>query len=136
MIEINYWAVLAAGAAGMVVGAIWYGPLFGRLWMGLSGMNQEKISQMKGRGMAKAYTSAFIMVLVMAFVLAQFIQVFEAEDASGAFQLTFWIWLGFLVPLLLSPVIWQDKRLKLFVLDSAHYLIAVYVMALVLTLWK
>ena len=136
MIEVNYWAVLAAGVAGTVVGAIWYGPLFGRLWMRLAGMSQEKISQMKGRGMGRAYTPSFIMVLVMAFVLAQFIQVFEVVDASGAFELTFWIWLGFLVPLLLSPVIWQDKRLKLFVLDSAHYLLAVYVMALVLTLWK
>ena len=34
MLEVNYLAVLIAGIVPMIVGAIWYGPLFGKRWLG------------------------------------------------------------------------------------------------------
>jgi hypothetical protein len=40
---INFLAVLAATVAGMAVGFIWYGPLFGKLWMKESGLKAEDI---------------------------------------------------------------------------------------------
>src|SRR6266498_2968533 len=29
----NYWAILVAVAATMVLGFLWYGPIFGKAWM-------------------------------------------------------------------------------------------------------
>ena len=37
MHEVNLLAVLAAGIVPMVVGALWYGPLFGKRWLELMG---------------------------------------------------------------------------------------------------
>src|SRR2546428_13702448 len=32
-IHLNYWAILVAVAATMVLGFLWYGPIFGKAWM-------------------------------------------------------------------------------------------------------
>jgi len=43
---LNYWAVLVAGLAYMILGAIWYSPLlFGNSWMRLIGKTKEQIAQ-------------------------------------------------------------------------------------------
>ncbi len=39
---VNYWAVLTCGLVSMVVGSIWYGPIFGKLWMRLNGVTQAE----------------------------------------------------------------------------------------------
>ena len=33
MSTINFWAVLVATLSTFAVGAVWYGPLFGKAWM-------------------------------------------------------------------------------------------------------
>ena len=45
--DVNLLAVLAAAVATMVLGAIWYGPLFGKSWMSAHGYTPEKLAGMK-----------------------------------------------------------------------------------------
>lgn len=40
---INYYAVVASSVLAMVVGAIWYGPLFGKKWLEITGANTSDI---------------------------------------------------------------------------------------------
>jgi hypothetical protein len=42
-ITINYAAVLLAAVANMVVGMLWYGPLFGKQWQALMGFNADSM---------------------------------------------------------------------------------------------
>ncbi|MBI3341870.1 DUF1761 domain-containing protein, partial [Candidatus Curtissbacteria bacterium] len=35
--QINYMAVVAAAVVNMVLGFLWYGPLFGKPWMKMMG---------------------------------------------------------------------------------------------------
>ena len=43
MIPVNYWAVLVAALFTFVLGFLWYGPLFGRTWLRLVGLNPESM---------------------------------------------------------------------------------------------
>ena len=43
MHEVNLLAVLVAGIVPMVVGALWYGPLFGKRWLQLMETTAEEI---------------------------------------------------------------------------------------------
>ena len=52
--EVNFLAVAVAALAPMVIGGIWYGPLFGKLWMSAHGYTPERLEVMK-KGMGKAY---------------------------------------------------------------------------------
>lgn len=72
----NWLAVLAAAVSSFVLGGIWYGPLFGRMWMEASGMTEEKVKQ-GNAGMI--YGVSFVLMLVAAIVLSFLI----GEGATG-----------------------------------------------------
>lgn len=135
VVTINYWAVLACGVASMVIGSLWYGPLFGKLWTKLEGFTQEKMEEMKKKGMAKSYFLMFVGSLVMAYVLAHMVDYAQASTAKAAAQAGFWLWLGFVAPVTLSSVLWNNKPWKLWFLNNAHSLIALVVMAIILVKW-
>ena len=135
-IQINYLAVLAAGVSNMILGALWYGPLFGKMWMRLMGLSDDRLNELKNRGMGKLYASAFLMALVMAFVLAHFAAVWGAVTVHGAFLLAFWVWLGFIVTTMINSVLWEGKSMKLYFVNIGYQLVALKVMALILVLWR
>ena len=42
--DLNYLAILVAGISNMVIGFLWYGPIFGKMWMGLIGKTADELS--------------------------------------------------------------------------------------------
>lgn len=138
-IAINYFAVFAAAIASIIIGFIWYGPLFGTLWMRLSGISDTRLAELKAQGMGKKYALMSIMSLFMTYVLAHFVAIWGvvggAISVAGAFQLAFWIWLGFIVPTLIGSHLWEGKSLKLYFLNIAYYLVNLSAMTLTLVMW-
>lgn len=132
---INYWAVFVAAVAQMVLGSIWYGPLFGKKWQHLSGMHQADMEAAKRGGMGKLYFWAFVGALVMAYVVAHFVSYFDATTVSSALQLAFWAWLGFIATTTLGSVLWENKSKELYLINNGYNLIGLAIMTLVLALW-
>lgn len=132
---INYWAVLAAAVAHVAIGMLWYGPVFGKQWMGLMGFTPESMKSMK-LTVNQAIAGGFITALVMAYVLAWFVLLLNPQGASGALTLAFWIWLGFFATVQAGSFLWEGKSANLFFLNTAHSLISLGVMTLILTLWQ
>lgn len=139
-VPINYLAVLVAAIASMVIGFVWYGPLFGKQWIALSGMTPDKIEAAKAGGMGKAYFLQLVGSLVMAYVLAHalvFAQAYmKVEGVSAGLTTGFWNWLGFIAPVTLGSVLWDGKPWKLWILNNAHYLVALLVMGIILSLFR
>lgn len=136
-IEVNYLAVLVAAVASMGIGALWYSNvLFGKVWMKLMNLTPEKMEQIKKQGMSKQYAIAFLASLVMAFVLAHFVEVWEAIDIAGAFQLALWTWLGFVVTTMVNSILWEGKPTKLYLINVGHYFVGIFAMSIILVLWK
>ena len=135
-VPINYLAVLAAAVSSMLVGFLWYGPLFGKTWMKLAGVSMSDAP----KGVGKLYAIQFVGSLVMAYVLAHalvFASVYmKAEGLNAGLMAGFWNWLGFVAPVTLGTVLWDGKPWKLWILNNAHYLIALCVMGIILALWK
>ncbi|OGE76003.1 MAG: hypothetical protein A3C85_00515 [Candidatus Doudnabacteria bacterium RIFCSPHIGHO2_02_FULL_48_21] len=69
-ININYLAVIAGAVSNMVIGFLWYGTLFGKQWMALSGINPQNIDAARYKGMGKNYALAFVGALVMSYALS------------------------------------------------------------------
>jgi hypothetical protein len=63
LLNLNFLVVLGAGFIPMAVGALWYGPLFGKAWMVESGMTMDKI---EGANMAKIYGVATLFSIFFA----------------------------------------------------------------------
>ncbi len=138
MMEINYLAVLVCGIVSMVIGGLWYGPLFGKQWMALMGINCDPnaVTPEQKKQMYKSYAIMFVGALVMAFVFSSTLAAFGAVGAGMALQGAFWTWLGFFVPVLMGSVLWEMKPWKLFFINASYYLVLLMVMGLILTLWK
>ena len=135
-VDINYLAVLVAGAVSMALGAFWYSPAaFGKMWMQLSGLTEASMDEAKKKGMSKLYGIAFIGSLVMSYVLAHFVDYAEATTVSDGLQIGFWTWLGFSATLRLGSVLWEGKPVKLYILNTAYDLINLLVMGAILAVW-
>ncbi len=134
---INLWAVLASAVASMIVGSIWYGPLFGKLFMKEKGMDQwskEKQAEMK-KNMGLSYLAQFIASLVMFYVLAGVVVGFGKTSLLGGMLTGFILWIGFVVPLALGEAIWGGKK-TLFLLSIGNMFVTLLVAGGILGLWQ
>ena len=132
---VNYLAVLAAAVASMVVGFLWYGPLFGKVWIKLMNFDKKKMNEGKKKGMGKNYALAFLTSLVMSYVLAHFVGYMQAKTVADGALLGFWLWIGFFATTQLGMVMWEGKPVKLYILNTLHYLATLVVMASILAVW-
>jgi hypothetical protein len=139
-VQINTWAVILAALSSMVVGSLWYMPAsFGKAWMKLSGVKPDS-SKMTSGQMAWMYGSVFVASLVTAYVLAHVTwlanQFFNDGFLTDALQTAFWLWLGFTAARLYTHDVFESRRKKLTLLNAAHELTTVLVMALIIGLMK
>ncbi|OGY59311.1 MAG: hypothetical protein A3F24_00160 [Candidatus Colwellbacteria bacterium RIFCSPHIGHO2_12_FULL_44_17] len=147
-VDINYLAVLALGVAAMVIGSLWYSPiLFGKPWMKLTGLTDEKMADPPSlklrtgegeekKGVAGAYIGMFIAALLTAYVMAHFVSLLGIVDFMGAFQLAVWSWLGFTAATTAGDYLFLKKPFTLYLINVGYYLPISIVMATILTFWK
>lgn len=129
MIEINYLAVLVAAVAAFVIGWVWYGPLFGKMWAKEKGMMPDASMGMW------SMVGEFVAQLVTAYVLAHFVAMLVVEDVSMALQLAFWTWLGFYATMLVGPVLWEKGSWTVYAIAASRALVSLAAMAVILALW-
>ncbi len=139
-VYVNYLAVALAAVANMVLGYVWFGPLFGKRWSSMIGMKKEGMDMQKAKaGMWKGYILAFVGSLVMAFVLSYFLTFAsfytDYSGISAGLMVGFWSWIGFIAPVTSSSVLWEGKPWKLYFLTTAYYLVSALAMGCILALW-
>ena len=135
--QINFWAVLVAGINSIVIGSVWYGPLFGKKFMevmGFNSMSPEQQAKMK-KGMAVTYLWQFIGSLVMFYVLAWLIGALNQMTISGGLTVAFWVWIGFVVPLKLGDALWGGKMV-LFWIGIGNMLVTLLAAGAIIGAWK
>jgi beta-lactamase superfamily II metal-dependent hydrolase len=127
-VSVNYLAVLLAAVGAMVVGFLWYGPLFGKTWAKLSGVSADK---MKGANWT-LYLWQYVAAAVTALVLSVFLTLTGSTTLDAALRTAVWLWLGFQATLQLGKVLWEGKSWNLYFLDAGQNLVTLLVMAAVL----
>jgi hypothetical protein len=140
--EVNYLAVLVCGIASMVLGFIYYGPLFGKLYaklMGWEHIDAAKREEMK-KTMMRSYILSFVGSLVMAYILSHVITYATAysgsKGVSAGLSSGFWMWLGFIAPVTMGNVLWGNQPWKLWVLGNGYNLLQLLIFGMILSSWK
>jgi hypothetical protein len=137
-IDVNLLAVLACGVASMVLGFLWYGPLFSKPWvkeMGWDINDTQRMESMK-KSASWAYPQQFVGALIMAYVFAHILGAFESDSISMALQGALWTWLGLIAPIKYGETLWGKQSLKLFFIDAGYYLVQLLVFAIILQSWQ
>ena len=140
MIPINFLAVVGAAVAAMILGFLWYGPLFGKKWLAESGMSAEKIEAMKAKSMNMTYVIMVVSTLIMSYVLSNALvfasTYLNASGVSAGLQAGFWNWLGFVAPVALGGVLWEGKSWTYWTITAGYYLVSLCMMGVILALWQ
>ncbi len=130
-ISVNYIAVLIATIVCMIIGGLWYGPVFGKKWKELEGFTDEAMKSMPLTG-GQAMGLGFIAALISNYVLAQVLGLLAVNTVGGAMQIAFLLWLGFHFTTLSGVWLWEGKSYKLWLFNAAQYLLALLVAAAII----
>jgi hypothetical protein len=131
-VDVNLWAVLAAGVINMVLGALWYSPvLFAKPWMQLIGKKPEDV-----QGSPTMYIYAFIAALVTAYVLAHIVDATDAATVSTGAVTGFWVWLGFVATSSFTENLFSGRPTKLWAINYSYHLVALLINGALIAVWR
>ncbi len=146
MIYLNGLAIAAAAASTIVIGFVWYGPLFGTAWMKEMGVAPDfkPDPALLKRSMLLMIAGAFLTALVLACsieicrpVLSQAWQGGgDAPPALFGLCVALFAWAGFYVPMLLGGVAWENRSWKWFAINAGYHLVALLAAAMIVALWR
>ncbi len=138
-IEVNYIAVILGAVLSMALGFLWYSPyLFGKAWMKLMGYTQESLKKAQ-KEMGPMYGVSFVATLATGFVLAHMMEIsedfYDTSMMMTGITTAFWVWLGFILPVQLTEVLFGGKKWKLFAINTGYQLASVIVLGIVIALF-
>jgi len=119
---------IVASLAYFIISDLWYMPLFGRAWskeVGAQGSSKGMLPVLIGH-----FVSSFVFALAVYFLLA----FGNLSGMRGALLMTLALGLLFGVASNAGKFLFQRKP-RLFFIDSAFNLVAVFAVALILSLW-
>ncbi len=124
---INLWAVFLGAAAFFLVGAIWYGPLFGKVWQREAGLTDD---EMKNANMALIFCLCFAFELLISLMLGHLV----ARTNPPHFVIMMMA-IGFGATIM-SPAIginylFQRRSGTLFAIDAGHFVVGMAAMGAV-----
>lgn len=138
-LSVNYLAILVGAVMSMVIGAIWYGPLFGKKWMEIIGVSTQdpEANKKMQKAYMPMYVVQFVLTLFQVLVLAHLI---ADTTKVGGTERAVWIWAAFVIPTLAGAVMWTNEPGKnkwvRFLIQGGYQLTIFIVFGLLLQYWK
>lgn len=129
--DLNWLAVVVAALAQMILGFLWYGPIFGKTWLAAMGKTRD---QMTGAGMAGAVSAGAALVAAIALGLV-INNVGAATIGDGA------IWgiilsAGLVVTSQISNAMFEQRSGTVTLLYSSYQLVGTATMGAIIAGWQ
>lgn len=131
--SLNWLAVIVSAVINMVVGALWFGPLFGKRWMKELGFTRQDI---ESGPMWPPYTIATLNSLFMAFVLANVIAWAGVTGIGGGLLLGLVMWVGFTGFTFAVNHAFEGRTFQLWAINSGQWLACLLVTGAILAVWQ
>ncbi len=135
---INYPAVLVCAVLSMVVGAIWYGPIFGKKWKEITGVDVHDTEMRKrmNHSTGPLYITQFLLTLFQVYVLAYLI---AAWPGANGVKLALFLWAGFVVPTVVGVTMWGHGSARTawasFLIQALYQLLMFTIYGYILWVW-
>lgn len=134
--KIKYAAVLVATLVHYVLGALWYSLLFANQFVRIMGLTPQQLEEMQKQGPGKELAVAFVMSLLLVYVLAHFVQYTKANTALAGVQTAFWLWLGFIASTNMATVLFEQRPLGLYLINMGYQLVGCALAGVILAVWR
>jgi len=137
---INWLAVVTAAVAFFALGAIWYGPVFGKLWQKGAGLSDDDI---KNSNMGKTFGAAFVFALLISVGMGLFFFGFPAEpgceaEMDGGMGAMYGLMTGifFLFPSIGMNYTFAKKPISYILIDAGYHIVAYTIVGTILGAWQ
>lgn len=113
----HYLAIIVAGVAAWIIGAVWYGPIFGKKWQQEVGMTDEDFKQ---GNLGVIFGSSFVLMCVMMYGLS------FAIAAHPEITWTHGIFHGVMVGIMFAAAsmginyLYQRRSITLWLIDAGY----------------
>jgi hypothetical protein len=112
--------VLISGVLQWLLGGLWYQVIFRNSWRKLVGLAEGE----KPKNGAFGLIASLIACLILSFVLIHVIAWAGAGTATEGAKFGIVCWLGFMAPPLFAQHIFESRRVNLFAINAAYWLLA------------
>ena len=129
--DINWLAVVVATVATQALGALWYGPLFGKAWLRAVGKTRE---DMAGAGVG--YAVAALSSLVAAIALALILNLIPDPGLAEGIIWGLIVGVGFVATSGLTTSVFEEGRQAQTVIFVAFQIVAFAIMGAILGAWR
>ena len=132
-VAINWKAVLLATLVSFVLGALWYGPVFGKPWMRSLGIDPGVARQAPRIGLRRMLSISFILEWIMAICMAYFIGD-KADAMHGALYglLTGLPWVASAIAV---NSLYEQKSMAYIFITGGYWTVVFTLMGLILGAW-
>lgn len=134
MHDVNWLAVLVAGILPLVIGFLWYGPIFGKKWLNLMEMTAEEVQE--DFNPLKTHGASFVLSLVTAYVLAQLLAVMDGSGAMIGVHVGLLVTIGFVLNVGYQGVAYEQRKPGIFALSLGFNAVALIGQAVILAIWR
>ncbi len=137
--QLNWLAIFVITFVSFAWGSIWHGPLFWKLWMKIhwgekapSEKEQKEMMKWMWKQLLAEFCMTFLMITSIACIVRAIPQYSWVQNA-------FMLWLGFVLPMTVSNIIWGWDKPKWWckkILISVSYRLIVFLFAgYILSIW-
>ena len=133
--HLNYVAVLVVAVAGFLLGWLWYGMLFGRVWMAEMKFTPESMAAAKEKGMAGYFIKGFTFTLLSTFGLAVLMAARGVPTWGRGLMFGAFVGLFVSAVRMLNSGVWESRSLKLQAINVGHEVALYAVQGAILGAW-
>lgn len=129
--DVNWIAVISAAMSSFVLGALWYGPIFGKAWLNAAGVSE---AELRAGSMPLIFGSALVLSLIAAASFAVFLgpEVNATTGAIyGATAGVCWVATSFG-----TNYLFERKSVRLFCINGGYHAVQFSLIGLILGAWR
>lgn len=128
--HVNWLSLILASLAYFLLGAVWYGGIFSKVWVRLSGLNPDDPNMKKGA--ALTMISSFLFMLISCFGLTIFRQMMPMNNYTDAFHLAVLISIGFITPAISIGYLYNKKPAALYFIDCGYHILGLIIASMIM----
>lgn len=128
----NYVAVVVAAVAYWLLGALWFGVLFGKQWMALENMSE---AQARSMNPVLPYVISMLLNLLIAYSVAQVCAWRNANTSGRGASVGVLLWIGMVGPITFTTYMYEMRPKTLFAINEFYPLAGLVLMGAILGAW-
>jgi hypothetical protein len=120
MANANFLAILVAALSGFLIGGIWYGPLFGKVWQREAGVSQEAMGETSPY---KLFGLTFLFSVLSAVFLGHLLASTGVSKPHVIMMISVGVAIGFIIPAFGTNYLFGRKSGTLFMIDAGYWVV-------------